>query len=105
MKLGRNDPCHCGSGKKYKKCHQSIDEDAARNVRSLRTPSDWFGHHVKHLNSVDLSHIGDNPLVQAAWTRWAGDSYSDTAFNDILANIFYSTSLSKTMRGSLAVSL
>jgi len=19
--LGRNDPCHCGSGKKYKKCH------------------------------------------------------------------------------------
>jgi uncharacterized protein YecA (UPF0149 family) len=20
-KLGRNDPCHCGSGKKYKKCH------------------------------------------------------------------------------------
>lgn len=24
-KLGRNDPCHCGSGKKYKNCHQSID--------------------------------------------------------------------------------
>jgi len=20
-KLGRNDPCPCGSGKKYKKCH------------------------------------------------------------------------------------
>ena len=20
-KLGRNDPCHCGSGKKYKNCH------------------------------------------------------------------------------------
>jgi hypothetical protein len=20
-KLGRNDPCHCGSGQKYKKCH------------------------------------------------------------------------------------
>ncbi len=20
-KVGRNDPCHCGSGKKYKKCH------------------------------------------------------------------------------------
>jgi preprotein translocase subunit SecA len=19
--IGRNDPCHCGSGKKYKKCH------------------------------------------------------------------------------------
>jgi len=21
QKIGRNDPCPCGSGKKYKKCH------------------------------------------------------------------------------------
>ncbi|HEX7776475.1 MAG TPA: SEC-C metal-binding domain-containing protein [Parvibaculum sp.] len=21
VKIGRNDPCSCGSGKKYKKCH------------------------------------------------------------------------------------
>ena len=21
MKVGRNDPCPCGSGKKYKQCH------------------------------------------------------------------------------------
>jgi tetratricopeptide (TPR) repeat protein len=26
--LGRNDPCHCGSGKKYKKCHLADDESA-----------------------------------------------------------------------------
>ena len=24
-KLGRNDPCWCGSGKKYKKCHEAFD--------------------------------------------------------------------------------
>ena len=24
-KVGRNDPCPCGSGKKYKKCHGSAD--------------------------------------------------------------------------------
>ena len=23
MKIGRNEPCHCGSGKKYKQCHES----------------------------------------------------------------------------------
>jgi preprotein translocase subunit SecA len=23
-KTGRNDPCHCGSGKKYKHCHGKI---------------------------------------------------------------------------------
>lgn len=28
MKIGRNDPCPCGSGLKYKRCH--LDEDAAR---------------------------------------------------------------------------
>ena len=25
-KLGRNDPCWCGSGKKYKHCHEAFDE-------------------------------------------------------------------------------
>jgi preprotein translocase subunit SecA len=24
-RVGRNDPCPCGSGKKYKKCHMLID--------------------------------------------------------------------------------
>ena len=28
-KPGRNEPCHCGSGKKYKKCHLAADENAA----------------------------------------------------------------------------
>jgi uncharacterized protein YecA (UPF0149 family) len=27
-KLDRNDPCHCGSGKKYKKCHLAADNAA-----------------------------------------------------------------------------
>ncbi len=27
-KVGRNDPCWCGSGKKYKKCHLQMDERA-----------------------------------------------------------------------------
>lgn len=26
MKIGRNDPCWCGSGRKYKACHQAFDE-------------------------------------------------------------------------------
>jgi preprotein translocase subunit SecA len=31
--LGRNDPCHCGSGKKYKACHLEADEAAERAAR------------------------------------------------------------------------
>jgi hypothetical protein len=42
MKIGRNDPCHCGSGEKYKKCHAAQDtaasfaELAARNAELAR---------------------------------------------------------------------
>jgi len=32
-KAGRNDPCACGSGKKYKKCCMANDEAAARAAR------------------------------------------------------------------------
>ncbi|MEZ4460307.1 MAG: preprotein translocase subunit SecA [bacterium] len=28
-KIGRNDPCPCGSGKKYKNCHMKADDDEA----------------------------------------------------------------------------
>jgi SEC-C motif len=31
-KLGRNEPCHCGSGKKYKKCCHDKDQDLLRDA-------------------------------------------------------------------------
>jgi len=31
-KLGRNDPCHCGSGKKYKKCCYDTDQELLRDA-------------------------------------------------------------------------
>ncbi len=31
-KLGRNDPCHCGSGKKYKKCCYDRDQELLRDA-------------------------------------------------------------------------
>jgi tetratricopeptide (TPR) repeat protein len=43
-KTGRNDPCHCGSGKKYKRCCLQKDEavaataaEAAREAERIRT--------------------------------------------------------------------
>ena len=37
-KIGRNDPCACGSGKKYKKCCMASDEAAARAVQPAAAP-------------------------------------------------------------------
>ncbi len=33
-KLGRNDPCWCGSGKKYKRCHLEEDEKKRSRQRA-----------------------------------------------------------------------
>ncbi|PCI30304.1 MAG: preprotein translocase subunit SecA [SAR324 cluster bacterium] len=30
--IGRNEPCYCGSGKKYKQCHMKIDREARREL-------------------------------------------------------------------------
>lgn len=33
-RLGRNDPCHCNSGKKYKNCHLRLEQDSSGAVIS-----------------------------------------------------------------------
>jgi tetratricopeptide (TPR) repeat protein len=44
-KVGRNDPCPCGSGKKYKRCCLEKDEAAARAARAAASP-------VQHLPDI-----------------------------------------------------
>jgi hypothetical protein len=39
---GRNDPCPCGSGKKYKKCCLAADAER-RDEAVVKAPSDPFG--------------------------------------------------------------
>jgi len=42
MKIGRNDPCPCGSGKKYKKCCMEKDEQRAEYSSSYESDeSEW----------------------------------------------------------------
>jgi len=36
-KIGRNDPCHCGSGKKYKRCCLEDDQQNEREARTAFT--------------------------------------------------------------------
>jgi hypothetical protein len=39
-KIGRNDPCQCGSGKKYKKCCMTKDKEPKKDVQqSPKRPS------------------------------------------------------------------
>jgi tetratricopeptide (TPR) repeat protein len=48
-KIGRNDLCPCGSGKKYKRCCLARDEAAAREKLAATTMATAAGQHDPHL--------------------------------------------------------
>jgi hypothetical protein len=59
-KIGRNDPCSCGSGKKYKQCCLKIQENKANEAeqeRSLAAPKaiDWL--HSRHGKAIKMALI------------------------------------------------
>ncbi len=41
-KLGRNDPCWCGSGKKYKKCHLGKEDDQSFSTEPPTKKNDFY---------------------------------------------------------------
>ena len=41
-KIGRNQPCPCGSGKKYKHCHLLIQREQIEKQREIRRQVDEF---------------------------------------------------------------
>jgi hypothetical protein len=45
-RLGRNDPCHCGSGEKYKRCHWESDQNRPREIAT------YIGHPDEKFDSV-----------------------------------------------------
>jgi hypothetical protein len=52
-KPGRNDPCHCGSGKKYKRC--CLDADAAATSAVLAAERDRLNDEKDLFDDADLS--------------------------------------------------
>ena len=74
-KVGRNDPCPCGSGKKYKKCCL-LAETAA-----VETPEEFLRRRIRAVKSnltEDLLRFVNNQfkpgLMQEAWEDFTGGS-------------------------------
>ncbi len=59
MKPGRNDPCHCGSGKKYKKCHLDSDQRGLTEARKAQAGTD-----VEPRGSADVPPVDIKSLHQ-----------------------------------------
>ena len=49
LRPNRNEPCHCGSHQKYKRCCQNLDERAARKDRKAELPP-WVIDSRRKLN-------------------------------------------------------
>lgn len=74
MKLGRNDPCWCGSEKKYKKCHQSADEAKARAESQIRTLTEWVTHYGRVLTERVKTAAGALDGFDAISAAFYGES-------------------------------
>jgi len=70
--VGRNDPCPCGSGKKYKKCHQDQDEARGRELRTLAGIDEWLRFHMRRLHEHLTPHTAGAPTVLAAAETFFG---------------------------------
>lgn len=58
-KQGRNERCACGSGKKYKRCHLAIDEQAKEDEKTRY-------HREVYARSAERGRLAALPAIAAA---------------------------------------
>jgi hypothetical protein len=64
-KVGRNDPCPCGSGKKYKNCHMLIEQEQA-SAKYTASGKRKFKAKVLSLQDKSLSVFSKSATVPQA---------------------------------------
>ena len=72
-KLGPNDRCHCGSGKKYKKCHRIADQQALKDIATGAAPArkaPVTAAELDNLRAWELCELTVERVPEALQTRW-----------------------------------
>lgn len=84
-KLGRNDPCHCGSGKKYKKCCLITEQTANAQIRNAPPNSISTRHQaIEGLKlPIPRSEVFQGRRYRAIWDEVHGRPEKET-FHDFL---------------------
>ncbi len=109
---GRNDPCHCGSGKKYKKCCQKKDQQATAapqpvelpkgdfpalnklEIEELALPSErpggparyTFCRRLDHLDEWDRKRLSEAALEELS-TRWTPKRMAAISTDDLVERL------------------
>src|SRR5438128_740323 len=73
-KIGRNEACPCGSGKKHKRCHGSIDGTVSAGPPRLIEIPDIIqqrviAHQLKS-SAFEAEHGKGRPIVTAEFKEW-----------------------------------
>jgi hypothetical protein len=102
MPPGRNDPCHCGSGKKYKRCHLDADRDAVRGLREAlpalvenqarraateQRLRDEYGVHINYVAPTQWQ----GRTVRALGSRVYVDQAATQTYHEFLITVLRST--------------
>lgn len=79
--LGRNDRCHCDSGKKYKQCCLGADEAAARELRAKQAEeaaaaAEAAGDSEDGEEAAEHHQKTKRPVTHQPWKRDAQSSPS-----------------------------
>ena len=77
MKIGRNAPCHCGSGKKYKQCCLRKDEEAQH--AALATPGEPAVPAPRATKPLPVPKPPPDPHMAAWNARWEAFEAGDYA--------------------------
>jgi len=76
-KIGRNDPCPCGSGKKYKQCHLPIEEAAAAEQLRLRRAVDTL------MPKIITAAQSQAAAIPAAFQRFWDSKYTPEQLEEL----------------------
>ena len=71
--LGRNEPCHCGSGRKYKHCCLDKDQAAARARVEPDAPVE---PHTDHAAQAPAQQRPPKPRSYQPWKRSATNTHA-----------------------------
>lgn len=84
--VGRNDPCPCGSGKKYKKCCESKQNDSIEEVKTEELERILQSFYDLYPERKDMEEYAD--LVNA-WSKTIGDYLDIEMIEAIVMDEFF----------------